>query len=175
MGPEPALDAALPTEGGGRAEHAEGDARGPERDGVGPDGGGDRGPEGGEDQKRQVIGRTNCPFQRAANVPDGEGVEREVEDVLVEQIRGKEPPGLAPVEDEGRRLGAVGEKAGNRQAGPESARRGQDPTAGNEEHQRHPGNTCDGEHIPRGCWTQRDRVRKQRTRRRFFRPRGHLH
>src|SRR5438874_544284 len=93
--------------------------------------------------------------QRSSDVPDGEGVEREVEQVLVKQVRRKKPPGFAPIEDQRRGFGSIDEQSGDRQRALHAARREQDPRAREEKGERYPRNTRNREQFAGGRWTRR--------------------
>ena len=171
--PERPAGAAPPAEGGRCAEHAEGHAGGAQRDGIGADGRHQRRPQGREDEERGVVRRAYRAFEGAADVPEREGIEGEVQRVFVEEVRREQSPGLAPVQDERSGLGAVDQKRRERDAGSQPAGGHQDPDRRQEQPDRHPGDTRDGQRLgcrrPQGCGIAR-RLWKTG----FFRPRRHL-
>jgi hypothetical protein len=156
-----------------RAQHAEGQARRAQRDGIRPDGRAQRGPERGEDEHGEVVGRPHRPLQRAAHVPEGEGVEGEVQRVLVQEICGEQAPGLPAVEDERGRLGPIEKEGRQAQPGVHPACREEDPDARKQEENRHPGNTRDG-HGPGRVGPGRGPLAGGGLETRFFRPSRHL-
>ena len=172
---QPPAHGAPPAEGGGCPQNSKGDARRAQRDRVRSHRRGDRGAQRGEDDQRQVVGRAHRPLQRAAHVPDGEGVECEVQQILVQEIRREQSPGFAAIEDQRSGLGAVGQQSGNGQRAPHPAGRQEHPGARQQEEQRDPGDAGNGQQFARRPWTPRGILSRRGPDSRFFRPCGHVH
>ena len=173
IGPQRSADAAPPAEGGGGTEHAERHSGRAERDRVGADGGDQRRPQGGEDEQRQVIGGPHRALESAANVPERESIEGEMQRILVQQIRGEQAPRLSPVEDQRGRLGAVQQQRRECDAGSPPCRGEEDADGGEQQADCHPRNTADGERLGRRR-AQNGRIGCRLWKSGFFRPRRHL-